>query len=224
EAGPAVGGPADEVERRAADDVVGIGEEVDRADVARVADGKALRPRRRDRQQLILHLAEDELALPRRSVEGEEIVALGVAIDADDRGRVDDVEADHLGAAGDDGAHHLADLGRPQRLGLVVEFRAAPGLLVQGDDDGRRGVAAVAWPERLEAQPEQRVEREPVEAPEPGRGEDYGRGKDGEAAGEEVAGAHLRHLSPFIPPSSDPNITRLRERSEAIQSTGGWIA
>src|SRR6185312_2031620 len=192
EAGPAVGGPADEVERRAADDVVGIGEEVDRADVARVADGKALRPRRRDRQHLVLHLAEDELPLPGRGVEGEEVVALGVAVDADDRGRVDDVEADDLGAAGDDGAHHLADLGWPQRLGLVVELGAAPGLLVERDDDGGRGVAAVARPEGLEAQPEQRVEREPVEAVEPGRGKKGGRDEGGEAAGEEVAGAHLR--------------------------------
>ena len=111
-----------EGQRHAPDHVVGIAVDVQRADVAAVADRGALAGRGQDRLILMLHLAEHDLAGARAERQRAQIVAVEAAhpraqgLVAErhrrllDRGREHDVEADDLGAAVDDRGQHLADL------------------------------------------------------------------------------------------------------------------
>ena len=160
-----------EGERHAADHVVGIAVHVQRADVAAVADRGALAGRGQHRMVLVLDLAEHDLAGAGAERERAQIVAVEAAharaerLVAErhagllDRGREDDVEADHLGAAVDDRGQHLADLARPGDARRALERRRAEGFLVERDHDGGRSGGLVRVAERAPAQRGQDVDR-----------------------------------------------------------------
>ena len=153
-------------QRDPANDVVFISENVDITYVFLVSDGEALAWMGADRFDLVLNLAEHDLALlgaaPKRDQEFS-VEPLDVFFD---RRRENHVEADDLGARADDAIEHGRDLVGPHRPRDELKRRAAIGFLVDRDDGDRRVIRPVARAERGIAQPEQAVERyavQPVE-------------------------------------------------------------
>src|SRR5262245_39254457 len=126
-----------EAHRQAADHPVGIGMDVERADVALESDGGALPRRRQQRTILMLKIAEHDLAGAGAERQCAQVIAVEAAHACAerslterhrglfDRGRKYDVEADNPGAAVDDRSQHLADLARPGDGRRAVERRCA---------------------------------------------------------------------------------------------------
>jgi hypothetical protein len=147
-------------QRHAAHAAVVVFHRVERTDIvlAHHAHGAHMR---HDRLGLVLHLAEHQPAGAASIAQRQQPLSLVAADEWLDRGRVDHVEADHLGTGLERRLHHLGELRRPHRPRHVLERLAAIGLLVDGDDDGR--AAAVRRRREDLAQPEQKVERQAVE-------------------------------------------------------------
>jgi hypothetical protein len=166
-----------EAHRYAADHVVGIGVNVERADVAPEPDGGALPGRRQQRTVLMLNLAEHDLAGARAECQRAQVIAVEAAHPFAercvaerhrrllDRGREHDIEADDLDAALDEGGQHLRDLARPGDGRRAFERRRAEGLLVDRDDHGiarRVRIAEDAPAQRgqnIDGQTAQRIEQ-----------------------------------------------------------------
>src|SRR5262249_48622992 len=114
-----------EPHRHAAGHAVGIGVDVERADVAPESDSGALSGRRQQRTILMLKLAEYDLAGAGAERQRAQVIAVKAAHPGAecllaerhrglfDRRRKYDVEADDPGAAVDDRGQHLRDLARP---------------------------------------------------------------------------------------------------------------
>src|SRR5262249_10920571 len=80
-----------------------------------------------------------------------------------DRRRKHDIEADHRGAAVDDGGEHLADLSRPGYRRRTGEWRRAISLFIERYDYRARLWRAVPAVVESPAQPGENVDRQPVE-------------------------------------------------------------
>jgi len=179
-AGPAGRLPVLDVEqqRRAADDLVGVAEEVGRADVRVVVDREALAAIGPDRRRAVLHLAEHDAPVARAGAQRAQEVAVMGGHEALDRGREDDVEADHGRAGVERRLEHGGDVARPEGLGHALEGRRPVGLLVDRDHGDARRVRPVPRPEGRVAQREGDVERQAAQRIEQRRRHQAGADRD----------------------------------------------
>ena len=159
-------------ELHASDDVVGVGVDVERANVLLLADGDTLSGRGTHCAVVTQHLAEHDLARigagAQRQQEGtvetaqlraQDVVAKG-KLGLLDRIGKDDVEARNLGAAVEHRGQHPAYLGGPGRRRRPLEGCRRVGLLVDRDDGNGRSRGIVADAETVPAQ-----RREDVDGP-----------------------------------------------------------
>jgi hypothetical protein len=196
-----------EAHRHAADHVVGIAVDIERADVAPESDGGALAGRGQQRAVLMLDLAEHDLAGAGAERQRAQVVAVEAAQPCAqrflaerhrgllDRGGKHDVEADDPGAAVDDRGQHLADLARPGDARCAVEGRRAEGLLVERDDDRRGGFRRVRIAEDAPAQFGEDIDGEAAQCIERRRDGDQARAEgdhEGCEGGAQPGSVHAR--------------------------------
>ena len=192
-------------QRHAPHDAVGAAIDVERADIALLADRRPLTRRGQDELVALLYFAEHHFALPRAERERTKEVAVealqpradGFASERKlrllDRARKDHVEAHDFGAAVENPGDDAPDFPRPGNGWRPFERRRLISRLVERDDDRGRFGSAVHRAHRAPTQRGQRVERKPPQPIQSGRRGDGSGNQDYRGDSEWSRTTHASH-------------------------------